>query len=153
MQLIIGAGTRQKPGWKHHDALELPGIDYVCEFYELPKFVEPESCTAIEMTHMLEHFPTNETQKVLAQIKSFLAPQGTLYLEVPNFSWHASLVLNEFRDEEAVYYAFGGQLDQWDFHKTGFTPSILYKALIAAGFVDIKIIDNSSITATCRKLL
>ncbi len=150
MKLIIGANERQVEGYVHHDVLPLKGIDIVCEFYDLPNHVMPETCEEIQMTHFLEHFPTKETQKVLNIVKTMLAPNGTLYIEVPNFAWHAKLV-SEGRDRDAVYYAFGGQLDEWDFHKTGFTKDILFEELAKAGFTHIQIKDNSSLSATCQK--
>lgn len=147
MKLIIGANNRQIPGFVHHDVLPLPGIDIVCEFYDLPKHVENKSCEEIHMTHFLEHFPTAETHKVLGIVKDMLKDGGKLYIEVPNFAWHAELV-QQGRERDAVYYAFGGQLDQWDFHKTGFTPSILQEELEQAGF-RCEIQNGSSLTAIC----
>lgn len=147
MKLIISAGDRQIKGFVHHDVRPLPGIDIVCGLFDLPKHIQPESCEEIHFTHALEHFPTKETNKVLNLVKSFLRPGGKLYLEVPNFAWHAQLI-QDGRDRDAVYYAFGGQLDEYDFHKTGFTPNILEEELQFAGFKNINIQPGSSITAT-----
>lgn len=146
MKLILCANNRQIEGFKHHDVLELPGIDYVCELRDIGNFVKPESCTEIHFTHALEHFPTKEVPGVLDLIYSLLRPGGKLYIEVPNFAWHAQLVADG-EERKAVYYAFGGQLDQWDFHKTGFTPKILQEELEDAGFKDIKVVDGSTLTA------
>lgn len=143
MKLVLCANTRQLEGYKHHDILPLPGIDYVCDLFDIGKHVEPESCEEIQFTHALEHFPTAETQDVLELIKSLLKPGGKLYLEVPNFAWHAQLV-RDGKDKEAVYYAFGGQLDAWDFHKTGFTPRILEEQLQLAGFSHGDILNDST---------
>lgn len=152
MKLVIGANERQIEGWTHHDVKPYPGIDVVCDFWDLPTKIEPGSCEAIQATHFIEHFPTAETPKLLALMKGLLAPGGTLYLEVPNFAWHAELV-SQGRAEEAVYYAFGGQLDEWDFHKTGFSPTILEKKLTEAGFVDIDIDGWTTLCVTCQKSL
>lgn len=150
MKLIVGANKRQIDGYTHHDVLPLPGIDIVCEFFDLPKYVKTESCEEIQMTHMLEHFPTQRIQEVLSILRSLLSPGGKLYIEVPNFAWHAQLVL-EGRERDAVYYAFGGQLDEWDFHRTGFTPTILEEELSTAGFANIKLEPGSSICAWATK--
>ncbi len=48
MKLIVGAGERQEPGWTHHDVVEMPGIDIVCEMMDLPKKVEPDSVEEIQ---------------------------------------------------------------------------------------------------------
>jgi predicted SAM-dependent methyltransferase len=150
MKLVLCAGSRHIDGYKHHDVQELPGIDYVCDLLDIGKHIEPYSCERIEFTHALEHFPYNDTVSVLSMVRSLLAPGGELYLEVPNFAWHAKLLM-EGKEREAVYYAFGGQLDEWDFHKAGFTPNILRDDLELAGFTDVKIINDSSLIATAKQ--
>ena len=147
MKLILCANDRQIPGFKHHDVKAMPGIDYACDLFDIGEHIKPSSCEEIQFTHALEHFPTADTQKVLALIKGLLKEGGKLYVEVPNFKWHAELV-SKGRDRDAVYYAFGGQLDEWDFHKTGFTPNILHEELAKAGFKEINIQPASSISAT-----
>lgn len=134
MKLIVGANERQVEGYTHHDVLDLPGIDICCEFFDLPKHVEPSSCEEIQMTHVLEHFPMKRTVEVLELLYDLLQDGGKLYIEVPNFHWHAEMILQNPRDRQIVEYAFGGQTDQWDFHYNGFTPEILTEDLIMAGF-------------------
>jgi predicted SAM-dependent methyltransferase len=150
MKLIISAGDRRIQGFTHHDVRNLPGIDIVCDLWDLPENVTQESCSEIQFTHALEHFPTADTQQVLTLIWGLMAPGAKLYIEVPNFAWHAQLV-QEGRERDAVYYAFGGQLDEYDFHKTGFTPAILEEELLKAGFINIKLQPASSISVTCQK--
>jgi hypothetical protein len=151
MQLIIGAGKRLKDGWTHHDVQDLPGIDIVCQFWDLPKHVEAGSCSNIEMTHVLEHFPMAETHKVLSLVYDLLEPGGELYLEVPNFEWHAREIISNPLNRQIVEYAFGGQHNEWDFHYNGFTPQILVEDLAQANF-DVKDIHpDSSIEAWAGK--
>lgn len=150
MKLVLCANERQITGWTHHDVLPLKGIDIVCDLYDIEKHVQPESCDEIQFTHALEHFPQKETQKVLLLIRSLLKPNGKLYIEVPNFMWHASLLV-EGKQREAVYYAFGGQLDEYDFHKTGFTLEILKEELEKAGYRNIEISGHDCLMAHCIK--
>lgn len=142
--LIVGAGGKRKEGAVNHDVLPLEGIDLVCEFFDIPE----EQYERIEMTHVLEHFATKDIQKVLGKLKRMCSKE--LYIEVPNFKWHATILLFEEKEREAVYYAFGGQEDQWDFHKTGFTPNILREELEKAGFTIDFLHDNSSIECQCH---
>lgn len=151
MKLILCAGTRHIEGYTHHDVTLSPGIDIQCDLHDIEKFVEHESCERIEFTHALEHFPQKESVPMLQMIRGLLQEGGELYLEVPNFRWHAELLLKEGRDRDAVYYAFGGQLDQYDFHKNGFTVKILQEDLELAGFKDIEVLDHSSLIATAKK--
>lgn len=152
MRLVIGAGTRQLPGFTHHDVQELPGIDITCEFYDLPKHVSSGSCEEISMTHVLEHFPMKETHDVLELVHSLLKHQGKLYLEVPNFFWHAQEILHDPTNRKVVEYAFGGQLNEWDFHYNGFTPDILTDDLIMADFRIDELRPNSSIECWATKV-
>jgi predicted SAM-dependent methyltransferase len=149
-KLILCANERQIKGYKHHDIQPLPGIDYVCDLFDIQEQVKGEQFAEVHFTHALEHFPTKETQKVLALLRDLLVDGGLLYLEVPNFAWHAQILM-EGRERDAVYYAFGGQLNEWDFHKTGFTENILREELELAGFKDIKIQNSSSLTVRAKK--
>lgn len=151
MKLILCAGDRHTEGFTHHDIRKLEGIDIVCDLHDILLHVVEGSCSEIQLTHALEHFPTKETPVILELLYKLLEPGGSLYIEVPNFAWHCHLLLNEYREEDAVYYAFGGQLDEFDFHKTGFTPQILGRALKNAKFQDIDIAGWDSLTAKCIK--
>lgn len=145
MRLILGAGDRRKDGWKAHDVQALDDLDYKCDFWELPQHVEAGSCEEIEMTHMLEHFPMKDTHRALELVHSLLAPGGKLYIEVPNFAWHALEIVVDPTNRQIVEYAYGGQLNEWDFHYMGFTPEILHEDLENAGFVVDELRPNSSI--------
>lgn len=145
MKLILGAGSRLKAGWLTHDVQDLPGIDIVCDFWELPKHVDAGSCEELEMTHMLEHFPMKDTHRALELVNSLLAPGGQLYIEVPNFAWQALEIVVDPTNRQVVEYAYGGQLNEWDFHYMGFTPEILQEDLENAGFVVDELRPNSSI--------
>lgn len=151
MRLIIGAGTRQKKGWTHHDIQPLEGISICCDFWELGKYVEYESCTDIEMTHVLEHFPMREAKQALKLVYGLLKPGGNLYIEVPNFYWHALEIASDPTNRQIVEYAYGGQLNPFDYHYNGFTPEILKEDLEAVGFKIESLEPNSSIECRVKK--
>lgn len=151
MKLIICAGERLEPGYTTHDIQDLPNIDIKCDFWELPQHVEAGSCEEIHFTHALEHFPMSRTYEALKLIWVLLQDGGKLYLEVPNFKWHAEMILADPRDRQIVEYAFGGQLNEWDYHYNGFTPEILEEDLEMAGFVVDSLAPNSSIEVWARK--
>lgn len=150
-RLIIGANRRQVPGWVHHDVLDLPGIDVRCDFWDLPEHVEASSCEAIQFTHVLEHFPMKRTLEALELVYGLLQDGGELYLEVPNFTWHAQEILANPRNRKIVEYVYGGQLDEYDFHYMGFTPEILEEDLMMTGFKILDLQPNSTIECLCQK--
>lgn len=152
-KLIVCAGERHKDGWLTHDVQPFDGTDIVCDFWELPKHVEAASITEMEFTHSLEHFPMAKTQDVLRLLHDLLIPGGELYIEVPNFYWHAEQILVNPMDRQIVEYAFGGQLNEWDFHYNGFTPWILTEDLQTAGFEIVDMQPNSSIEVQVKKKL
>ena len=151
-KLVIGAENRRPPGYLYHDAQDLPGIDVVCELFDLPKHVKRGSLTEIQMTHVLEHFPIKKVPEVLKILYSLLKSGGELYIEVPNFYWHAYEILQDPTNRQIVKYAYGGQRNEWDYHYNGFTPNILHEDLTAAGFKVISLAPNSSIECTAVKL-
>lgn len=151
MNLVIGAGERRVEGFVHHDVLDLPGIDIKCEFFDLAGEVDFGTCEEIHMTHVLEHFPMNKVNDVLFLVRNLLKPGGKLYIEVPNFEWHCEQIMINPRDRQIVEYAFGGQLNEWDFHYNGFTPPILVEDLLNAGLIVDEIRPNSSIELWARR--
>jgi len=150
MKLIVCAGTRLKEGWTSHDVQG--EVDIKCELWELPEHVEKESVEEAEFTHALEHFPMAETVEVLKLIHSLMKKGGKLYIEVPNFYWHAEQIITDPYNRQIVEYAFGGQLDKWDFHYNGFTPEILAEDLREAGFEIESLQPHSSIECRAVKL-
>lgn len=145
MKLIVGAENRRIDGYVLHDVQDLPGIDICCEFFDLPKHIKKNSCEEIQMTHVLEHFDIKKVPKVLKILYDMLKSDGRLYIEVPNFYWHALEILSNPTNRQIVEYAYGGQRNEWDYHYNGFTPEILREDLITAGFEVDMMTPNSSI--------
>lgn len=153
-KLVIGAGERRVEGALHHDIQPLPGIDIVCDFWDLPKATTQPGgwkFDEVYMTHVLEHFPMDKTLEVLELVRGIMKSKGKLYIEVPNFQWQARKILVDPLNRQIVEYAYGGQKNQWDFHFNGFTPDILLVDLATAGFVVINLRPNSSIECLAMK--
>ena len=144
MKIIICAGERLENGWTTHDVQDLPNIDIVCDFWDLPKRLT-EQAEEARFTHALEHFPMKDSVRVLRAIRDMLLPGASLYVEVPNFYWHAEQIIANPHNRQIVEYAFGGQLNEWDYHYNGFTPEILEEDLRQAGFEVQSLAPNSSI--------
>lgn len=139
MRLELGAGDRPTPGYVHQDIRELDDIEIVCDACDVHLHVGPSACDEIRATHMLEHLPYAETVGVLEQWRFALKPGGELYLEVPNLAWQASAyVSGEISDEELVHYVYGEQDHEHNFHMAGFTPGLLGKRLLQAGYVQVE---------------
>lgn len=141
--LEIAAGDRPTPGFVHNDFRALDDIEIVCDAREeLLARVGIGGVSQIRATHILEHFPYNETVDVLKTWREMLADNGTIYIEVPNLQWQ----VNAFHDleisaEDFVYYCFGEQSYDGNFHMAGFNIELLSNALTNAGFTRISITD------------
>jgi hypothetical protein len=63
------------------------------------------------------------------------------------------MILEDPTNRQIIEYTFGGQLNEWDLHYTGFTPEILEEDLESAGFTIDSLAPNSSIEcwATAQK--
>lgn len=145
--LEIAAGDRPTPGFIHNDLRPLEHIEIVCDCLKINEFLNDHGVgdkrfTAIRATHILEHFPYNDTVRVLLNWQDLLLPGGSIHIEVPNFSWqtraHSDGVIS---DEEAVYYVYGEQNYDGNFHKAAFTEEIIRMKLRDAGFVNITVSD------------
>lgn len=151
MKLDVGAGNPsegefQAEGYVLNDIEAHPGIDLVCNILDLEKYIQPETCSVIRASHVLEHFGTKQVDYILNMFRKLLQKGGLVEIFVPNFEWHMQL-LSEHKDEEAVLYAFGGQKDEWDYHKTAFTPYLLHKKLNDAGYKIIYVVRGTSLKA------
>lgn len=156
MRIDLGAGDPttnevQATGYVLQDVAELPGIDLVCNILELDHYIKPGQLKQVRMSHVLEHFTIEEGKKVLKMLYKLLADDGKLIIIVPNFRWHAQLV-TQGHEKEAVYYCFGGQLDEFDLHKTGYTPNILKERLLEAKFALLTLTDETSISCVAVKV-
>jgi predicted SAM-dependent methyltransferase len=146
----LGAGSKEdgeiptsNPDYILQDIQPLPGIGLVCDIEDLDKHLRPGQVKEFRMSHVLEHFPTAKVVPILKMLYGLLEDKGKLELHVPNLKWHASLLLLD-QDEQAMTYMFGGQKDEYDFHKTGYTAVIAYKALTDAGFrIDDVLVEQS----------
>ena len=155
MRLDIGSGNpkegeNQMEEFVKNDIQPYKNIDLVCDIRDLPNFIPKGYCSEIRASHVLEHFGTKETQDVIKMLGTLLEPNGKFMIFVPNFKWHASLIATG-NDEMAVHYAFGGQGDEFDYHKTGYTPKILRKYLEENGFNVISMGDYASIECLAEK--
>ena len=168
IKIDIGAGNPKEGenqagnGYILQDAEPHEGIDIVCDIrdlkYELIKLNFKENkvgesniCSEIRASHVLEHFHSTELEKkILPMLRECLEDDGILNIIVPNFEWHCDL-LKQGQDEKAVLYAFGGGLDKYDHHYTGWTGKLANIWLTNSGFEIIDMYKDSCLHIKAKK--
>jgi predicted SAM-dependent methyltransferase len=144
-RLHIG-GREQRDGWAVADVQPGPGVDYTAAIEDLSLFPDG-SCDAIYASHVLEHVSHRAGLPVaLAELRRLLKRRGTLYLAVPDMEALSRVVVQCEGDLATQYHAmaalFGGQTGPFDYHKSGFTRSILSYLLQDAGFTTARKVDD-----------
>jgi predicted SAM-dependent methyltransferase len=147
LKVNLGSGDRPLPGFVNVDVLPTArGVDVVADISEHLPF-EDRSASVVYASHLLEHFPHAQSVHILREWRRILEPGGQLLVAVPDL-----LVIAEIMVARPGWFTppnnpwlgaiYGGQKDDWDFHKTGFTEPWLSHLLGLAGFSDVKRVDR-----------
>ncbi len=142
-KLHIG-GKTQKKGWEILDAIPAEQVDHVGDALDLSQFPD-QTFSELYASHVLEHFGYQNARIALQEWNRVLMPGGRLYISVPNFKMLALLILadidlqNQFTLMKMV---FGGQQDDYDYHKFGFNDGLLTLYLEETGFTNIEKVDD-----------
>ncbi len=150
----VGAGDSPSPGYVHCDVRPLPHIEHVCIAWELP--FASGSVDEIYSRHMLEHLTFDQAKRTLAHWAEMLRPGGVLDINVPDLE-AASRQLNleglspyvphqVTNEEHALRALYGWQNHPDDFHRSGYTESLLRRALSEAGFDSIRKAEDTSLS-------
>ncbi len=132
MKLNIGAGGVDLPGFTP--------IDRKCGREAFPLKEADCSVEEIYASHVLEHFRSCQVPEVLKEWVRVLKPGGRLRVAVPDFERICdTLLAAPQKDRRLIYaYAYGGQTDDDDFHKSGFDAGSLRGLLRWAGLRHIR---------------
>ena len=155
-RLHIG-GEEAKDGWSILNARPGPAVDFVGDMRDLSRF--PDACCEdIYASHVLEHVSyQGELDAVLAGFLRILKPGGRVRVSVPDMHMMAKFLANPDLELEKRYHVmrilFGGQINEFDYHKVGFDEGILRMFLDRAGFSDVSRVENFGLfndTSTLR---
>jgi predicted SAM-dependent methyltransferase len=140
MKLHLGCGKRYLDGYINIDIIG--NCDIFADLRKLPY----EDCSVDEIyaSHVLEHFGRHETEGVLSEWARVLKPAGSLYVAVPDFDSTISYYIKTRDIGVITGLLWGGQKDQYDYHKMGFTFSSLKQILENMGFGEIGRYDTFS---------
>lgn len=105
------------------------------EVYPLPH--ESDSVAEVYASHVLEHFPCKMTEKVITEWVRVLKPGGRIRIAVPDVRAIAAHI-TAGSNLPLTAFLYGGQVDDNDYHKTGFDESGLRWFMEKAGLVGIQ---------------
>lgn len=80
-----------------------------------------DSIEEVRASHILEHFPRGQVERVIREWVRVLKPGGCLKIAVPDFDW----ILAHRDDPMWQGYLFGGQSDNNDFHHIADRKSVV----------------------------
>lgn len=116
--------------------------DFRCDLRQLP--ADDQSFDMVHSKHVLEHFPREELKDLLTEWLRILRVGGTFEMHVPNVisAMRKILLMEEGLIKVDTYpwwQIYGQQVDQYDFHKNGFTPRKVKMLLEGLGLEDVEI--------------
>ena len=142
-RINLGSGDAPLPGFLNVDALpDAPGVDLVADISKrLP--IEDGVAEVVYASHVLEHFPHAQTLDRLRDWRRVLREGGQLFVAVPDLDVIARMLTDRrgwFTPPNNPWLGaiYGGQKDEYDFHKAGFTAPWLAYLMNEAGFGDVR---------------
>jgi predicted SAM-dependent methyltransferase len=156
LRLNVG-GTQRREGWKILNILPGPNVDYVGDCTDLAAFADA-TVDEVYASHVLEHVGySQELPRALEHIHRILKPGARLRISVPDLDILLRLYLNPENDHstrwDIMRIIYGGQIDEYDYHKLGFNWQSLSWYLRQIGFRDIHRVDEFGLfddTSTLR---
>lgn len=130
LMLDIGAG-----GYSSDDKFTSVDLYTECDIYapmwDIP--LPDNSVEAIFSSNALEHVEKSKVVPTLREWHRLLKPEGKLQLIVPDLEWACRWWLGHQQTDWSMDIIFGHQAHEGEFHKTGFTRSILLDYFVEVG--------------------
>lgn len=138
-KLNLGCGPDYRPGYWNVDADPNVKAD---EHADILTYEPKVSYPVVYMKHVAEHLPIAEIPGFFARVYSWLVPGGTFVIDGPNLQAMCRRVaLKEPWNWDDVKMLLGGQETDFDYHRSGWSPSFLTQLLKEAGFREVRITD------------
>ncbi len=84
-------------------------------------------------SHVLEHIDRERVFQAVKNCALAVRPGGELWVSVPSLEWACKMILYGHDDAGVQLTLFGGQRDQWDYHRSAFTLAALRQLIDMMG--------------------
>jgi predicted SAM-dependent methyltransferase len=137
LRLHLG-GVERREGWKVLNALPGPAVDFVGTCDDLSQFKDG-SVDEVYASHIFEHLAYfDELPKTLSEVARVVRLGGVLSISVPDLNVLCRMMLSPQLSLQERFHVmrmlYGGQSDQFDFHKVGYTFELLQAMLMSYCF-------------------
>jgi predicted SAM-dependent methyltransferase len=156
LRLHIG-GIQPRAGWKILNVQPGPNVDFIGNCTDLSQFGDG-SVAEVYASHVLEHLGyQHELHAVLAGVRRILKPNGCLRISVPDLDVLCRMFIHPQLPPEARFHLmrviYGGQTDEHDFHKVGFTFDLLGHFLARNGFREFRRVEGHELFDDTSRLM
>ena len=153
MNIEFGCGHRApRDGFLGCDTRQTPTTAWVCDAWDITRFVRPDSVGEIYSRHFFEHLTFAQGLRTLRAWHRILRGGGKVTLITPDLQWHCDQFLNNraeyastrglpetgifgWQRETEESECFSALDTSWDVHKSGYDFITLRKAIVHCGFV------------------
>lgn len=142
-KLHLGCGDIRIAGYCNVDIDNLPTVDVIDDILKLQRFPN-DFAEQIYACHVLEHLPHSLVIPTLKRWMQVLKPGGELRISVPDIDRIVQIYSKNWGHFQTkgnspwIGLLYGGQLDPYDYHKTGFNFCWLSMLLEESGFEGIE---------------
>lgn len=143
LALHLGCGNIKVPKFINVDICpDVPAVDVVDDIAKLNRFYD-DSAMVIYACHVLEHFGNEEVIPVLTRWFEVLMPGGEMRISVPDIDRIVRIYHKNWEHFQTpgnspwIGLLYGGQHDEYDYHKTGFNFCWLKHLMEQVGYEDI----------------
>ena len=142
MDIEFGCGDNpKKSNYKTCDIRDIPGVDFVCNAWEIDTLVKHNSVDNVFSRHMFEHLTFIQGRKTLKSWFNILKPGGICEMILPNIDYHVNQWVNNIALDRAKSGFWGhqreGDTEVWDVHKSGYNFATLSELLIEERFISV----------------
>lgn len=133
VNLHLGCGYTILPGFTNIDIRKIDGIDRVSDVYPLD--YKDNTFDLVYGSHLLEHFPINQTLDILKEWVRVLKKHGILRLSVPSLEALVKIYQLEKDLSQIIGPLYGKQDYEYNYHMNVFDYKTLKRLMEKAGLV------------------